>query len=114
LLKKKNRIKVPGDFRKTYSTGKSFANRFLILYFRRNYLNTVRIGFSVSKKIGKAHDRNRVKRLLREAVRRKIEKLEKGYDLIFIARDKIKGIDYIGVEKNINHLLILGNLVVRE
>ncbi|MEW6662584.1 MAG: ribonuclease P protein component [Bacillota bacterium] len=111
MLAKKYRLSRPVDFRRTYNSGRSVANRYLVLYIGRNYLNTIRIGFSVSKKFGKAHERNRIKRLLREAVRKYIDRLYKGYDLIFIARGKIKGIDYKGVEKNIWHLLEQGDLV---
>jgi ribonuclease P protein component len=59
------------------------------------------MGFSVSKKIGNAVVRNRIKRVLREICRKNMELFPHNYDYIFIARPKIKGFSYQQVEKEV-------------
>lgn len=69
-LPKTSRIAKSAEFRLVYSEGKRFDGRFMTLFLRPNNLGIQRLGVTASKKgIGKAHDRNRAKRLLREAFR---------------------------------------------
>jgi len=86
MLNKKYRLRRRKDFRRTYKQGLSAKNSSFIVYWRANGLETYRVGFSVSKKIGGAVQRNRVKRRLREACRLELSHFLKGYDYIFIAR----------------------------
>ena len=72
------------DFQVLLSEGKSWANRLLVLRMRLNGMSTSRVGFSVSKHVGNAVVRNRVKRRLREAVRQ--AELQDGWDMVFIVR----------------------------
>ncbi|MBA7698501.1 Ribonuclease P protein component [subsurface metagenome] len=74
-----------------------------------NGLTLSRYGFSVSKRVGKAVTRNRVKRLLGEILR--LRPLEPGWDIIFIARSLAANADYIGLEKSINALLSQAQLL---
>lgn len=70
VLPKDCRIAKSAEFRLVYSEGKRFDGRFMTLFLRPNNLEIQRLGVTASKKgIGKAHDRNRAKRLLREAFR---------------------------------------------
>jgi len=112
MLPKKFRLRKNLDFRRIYRSSKSIANQDLVLYIKKNNnSNNIRIGFSISKKIGKANQRNLLKRQLREVVRKKIELLKPGYDLIFIARQKIKGKSYYDVEKSMEFLLKKGRVL---
>jgi len=111
LLIKKYRLSKTADFRRVYNEGKYIANKYVVLYIARNYSDNVRIGFSVSKKIGKAYVRNRIKRLMRESARKYVDQISKGYDLIFIARGKTRGIEYEIVEKNIKCILQQGKII---
>lgn len=105
LLKREYRLTNPASFKSVYQKGKSLAGRYVVLYYKKNHLGKNRYGFVVSKKIGKAVVRNRIKRLLREVCRQKEKsQLQKGYDLIFIARGKIKGISYSLVEQEIDNI----------
>ncbi|MDK2822992.1 MAG: ribonuclease protein component [Clostridia bacterium] len=112
MLPKKYRLRKNIDFRRIYKSSKSIANQYLVLYIKKNReVNNTRIGFSISKKIGKANERNYLKRQLREIARKNIKKIKPGYDLIFIARQKIKGKSYHDVEENMESLLIKGRLM---
>ena len=78
---KKNR-----DFQLVYRRGASAANRFLVMYVRRNQLEKNRIGISVSKKVGNSVVRHRLTRLIREAYRLNESRFKKGLDVVIIAR----------------------------
>ena len=62
------------------------ANRLLVLYIRENGLLVNRLGISISRKVGKAVLRNRIKRLIKEQIRLNKGKISPGYDLIIVVR----------------------------
>ena len=74
------------DFRRLYYKGKSKHHAFVISYAKRNNLGISRIGITTSKKIGKAHCRNRAKRIIREAYRLNESMVPVGWDFVFVAR----------------------------
>ena len=80
ILKKKK------DFQAVYSRGKSYANRFLVLYVFRSNGFQGRVGFAAGKKLGNAVKRNRVKRLLRESYRLHQDDLQAGVSLLLVGR----------------------------
>ncbi len=77
-----------------------------------NKLSLSRYGLSVSKRVGKAVTRNRVKRLLREVLR--LTPLEPGWDIIFIARSGAASANYAELEKSVVSLLSRAQLLRRE
>ncbi|MDI6871664.1 MAG: ribonuclease P protein component [Bacillota bacterium] len=85
------RLRREGDFREVYRGARSVADRWLVLYARRNGLPTSRAGFAVGRRIGKAVVRNRLRRRLREAVRLQAPALPGGWDWIFVARAPARG-----------------------
>ncbi|MGI6226989.1 MAG: ribonuclease P protein component [Peptococcales bacterium] len=113
MLPKNFRLRKNADFRKIYSSkSKSIADPYLVLYIRKNHSqNNPRIGFSISKKLGKAHERNHLKRQLREIARKNLKSIKPGYDLIFIARQKISGKGYRDIEKSMEFLLKKGRII---
>ena len=104
MLNQLNRLKKNKEFQRVYQCKKSFIGRYLVLYLKKNDLNYSRFGFVVSKKVGKAVERNKIKRRLKEICRLNFDRFKTGYDLIFIARIKIKGIGYQLVEQEIEKL----------
>ena len=93
MTRSKGRLSRSEDFLRAYRAGKSVANRYMVLYyFERSATASVgddkgaRVGFSVSKRLGNAVDRNRVKRVLRESFRTNRQCLEGDMDLVFVAR----------------------------
>ena len=104
-------LQKDSDFRKVYKQGKSFANRYLVMYILNNKSDFNRVGISVSKKVGKAHIRNKARRRIKESYRLNIDtNIKKGYDIVFIARVAIKDVEYIDIEKAMKHLVRKANL----
>ena len=103
---KKNR-----DFQKVYRLGKSYANKYLVMYILENHTERNRIGISVSKKVGNSIVRHRVTRVIREVMRLHWGEIKSGYDIVIVARPSAKDSDYGKFESAIFHLLNLHHLL---
>jgi ribonuclease P protein component len=90
LLPAKHRLKASREFQTVFSRGRSVADSLLVLYVLPRRDSTQRFGFSVGRKLGGAVQRNRVKRVLREAVRHLLPDLATGKDYVVIARRGMK------------------------
>lgn len=97
-------LKLNHIFRRLYSTAGQ-ANSYLVLYARPNRTSGNRIGVTVSKKLGKAVVRNRVRRRLREIYRINEEKFQPGWDIVVVARSRCVGADF---DKLVKAYLSLG------
>ena len=87
---KRSRLTRSSDFQRVYRQGSSTASRFLVVhYFAQPARGEPRLGLSVSKKLGGAVVRNRVKRLLRETFRECAARLPANYDYVLIARPQL-------------------------
>ena len=87
-----------------FRQGSGYPGSFVVLRVLRNGLDTSRLGLVVGKKVGGAVQRNRVKRLIREAV--KIRALQAGWDVVVIARPGIQSAEYQDVERELQGLLL--------
>ena len=106
-------LKKNEQFRFVYKNGRSYANKYFIMYVKENGTERNRIGISVSKKVGNSVVRHRVTRLIRESIRLNVEKFENGYDIVIIARNTAKGRKCQEIESAVLHLGKLHNIVVR-
>ena len=108
---KKYKLRKNVEFRVVYKKGKSFSNKFLVLYIKKNGIGINRVGISVSKKVGKSVVRSRVKRLIYESYRLNSSNLKQGFDLIFIARTTCKGQSFNVIEKSLINLYKKAGLI---
>lgn len=105
MLRDCYRLKKKSSFDEVYRLKQSKANHYLICYYKENRLPTSRYGFSISKKIGKAHVRNKIRRRLGEIIRLNLEAYQSGHDVILIARKGIENLTYQELEANFNHIM---------
>lgn len=96
---KKNR-----DFQNVYRRGKSYANKYLVMYILPNQTETNRLGISVSKKVGNSVIRHHLTRLIRESYRLHEDMFNSGLDIVVIARATAAHISYREVESALLHL----------
>lgn len=83
-MRKEQRLTQTSEYNAVYNQGKSWANKLFVIKACPNDRDNSRFGFSVSKRVGNAVMRNRVKRMLRECVR--LSTWKAGWDVVFIAR----------------------------
>lgn len=114
-LKKAYRVKDNKEFQEILATGKSFANRELVIYYKRKASQEhFRIGISVGKKIGNAVIRNKIKRHIREAFFYLKDCIHPEVDIIIIARKPTIYMDTQKMVKSVSHLLRKQRLFLEE
>lgn len=102
-----SRLRTPAEFQRVRRSGKRRQGRFITLHFARNADPDMpsRAGFSVSKRVGDAVQRNLVKRRLREAVRRRLWNVAPGWDMILGARPEAATAAYEALRDEVDELL---------
>ncbi|MBE5940455.1 MAG: ribonuclease P protein component [Lachnospiraceae bacterium] len=100
------------EFRLIYNKGKSYGNKYLVMYVIKNDNSSdIKLGISVSKKVGNSVIRHRVTRLIRESYRLNKEKLIGGISIIVIGRGSAKDKGYKEIESAFMHLAKLHNIL---
>jgi ribonuclease P protein component len=108
IMKKSFRIKKNDDFQTVFSKGKSFANRQFVVYMYKKEQNVpFRIGLSVSKKVGNAVVRNRIKRYIRQSFAELKTDIRPDNDFIIIARKPAANMSCNEVKSSLMHVLKL-------
>lgn len=112
-MKRINTLKKNYEFKNVLNKGKFYKGRYVTIYINKNNEEKNRIGIAISKKIGKANKRNRLKRLIRESYRLQKENLKKGYNIVFIwnKQANILNNSYKNVNEDIINLLKRAELV---
>ena len=97
-------LKKNSDFQNVYRRGKSYANRYLVMYVLSNQTEGNRLGISVSKKVGNSVIRHHLTRLIRESYRLHEDMFNNGLDIVVIARSTARDISYHETESALLHL----------
>ena len=113
-MKRFHSIKKNSEFREVYRKGTSYANKLLVMYVYPSEKEETRIGISVSKKIGNSVVRHRTTRVIREIFRLHEKELEKGLNIVVVARQAAKESDYKHIESAFMHLCGLHRIAVNS
>lgn len=87
-MKRINTLKKNYEFKTVMNKGKFYRGKYITIYINENKEDKNKIGIAISKKLGKANKRNRLKRLIRESYRLQKDNLQKGYNIVFIWNKK--------------------------
>ena len=92
-------LRKTADFHLVYKTGKSYADKNIVVYVRENQMDINRLGISASKKVGNSIVRHRFARLVREVYRLHENIFNSGLDIVVVARSRAKDASYFDIEK---------------
>lgn len=104
-------LKKNNQFQFVYKNGKSYANRYLVMYIKENGLGKNRIGISVSKKVGNSVVRHHVTRLVRESYRLHENIFNSGLDVVVVARVNAADANFYDIESALLHLAKLHEVI---
>lgn len=108
-MKKVNVIKKSDEFKKIMKTNKSLRTKYFYIYIDKNENDTYHFGLSVSKKIGNAVKRNKIKRQLREIISE--NDYQKNIDCIIIVRREIKEASFSEIKEDLNEIFKKQNII---
>jgi len=97
-LAKITTLKQNSDFRRVYGRGRALTNPALVTYVLKNRAGICRVGITTGKKLGCAVERNRCRRIIREAYRKNAPLCSGGWDIVFVARHRTKTLSSSKIE----------------
>jgi ribonuclease P protein component len=104
-MKRSFSLRQGSEFQRVWDSGKSWSHPLVILRAYANGTEASRFGFVVGKKVGKAVERNRAKRLMREAVRHRLQGIAQGWDIVLIARRDADQVEFKAMDAAVASLL---------
>ena len=107
-------LKRNSDFQTVYKYGKSYANKYMVMYVRPNNTDRNRLGISASRKVGNSVVRHHFARLVRESYRLHEDVFRRGFDIVVVARVSAKERTFREIESAFLHLGRLHHLVEKE
>ncbi|MBT2570962.1 ribonuclease P protein component [Planococcus sp. ISL-110] len=113
-MNKHQRIKKNKEFQHVFKKGKSFANRQFIVYVFKSEQPEFRLGLSVSKKVGNAVVRNRIKRYIRQTFLELKDDILPNADYIIIARPQAATLDFHESKKSLEHVLRIARALPKK
>ena len=113
-MKQENRLKKRKQFKWTFKNGKTIGGQHISLVYVKSKTRDAKIGFSVTKKVGKAVVRNKKKRQMREAVTKLISTIQGYCTIIFVAKPSIVNANYFQIEQEILFLIKKASLQKKQ
>ena len=97
-------LKKTTDFHHVYLNGKSYANKYIVLYVWKNESSRNRLGISCSKKVGNSVVRHRIARLVRESYRLQEDMFNSGLDIVVVARSCARDASFFDIKESFLNL----------
>ena len=107
-------LKKNQEFQKVFYSGKSKANKYLVMYVLENDLKRNRLGIQVSKKVGNSVVRHRLTRLIREIYRLNCNMFNSGLDIVVVVKTTARDENYHTIESAIMHLSKIQNILIKK
>ena len=114
MLKRVNRLKKRYQFNYVYKSGEHYSGEHIVLYTASSKTKNIKVGLAVTKKVGHAVVRNKIRRRLREIVRKQLPKLKQNYNIIIVAKENITEAGFEQLCFELNKLLKRANLFNEE
>ena len=113
-MRKENRLKKRKQFNWTFKNGASIHAKDLVLIYTSSYAKDYKVGFSVTKKVGKAVVRNKIKRRLKEIVTKFQDNIAPKHTLVFVAKPSIVDIEFLEIQEQVVSLLKKANIFIEK
>ena len=114
MLKRVNRLRKRYQFNYVYKSGEHFSSQHLVVYVTSSKTKSIKVGFAVTKKIGHAVVRNKIRRRLRELVQKQLPNLKQNYNIIVVAKESVTEASFEQLGFELNKLLKKANLFNEE
>lgn len=114
MLKRINRLKKRYQFNYVYKSGEHFSGEHMVLYTASSKTKNIKVGLAVTKKVGHAVVRNKVRRRLREIIQKQLPNLKQNYNIIIVARENITSASFDELSLEFNKLIKKANLIKNE
>ena len=114
MLKRVNRLKKRYQFNYVYKSGEHFSSEHLVLYVSSSKTKSIKVGFAVTKKIGHAVVRNKIRRRLREIVQKQLQSLKQNFNIIVVAKESVSEASFEKLTLELTKLFKKANLFYEE
>ena len=114
MLKRINRLKKRYQFNYVYKSGEHFSGEHMVLYVASSKTKNIKVGLAVTKKVGHAIVRNKVRRRLREIIKKQVPNLKQNNNIIVVARDNITEASFEKLSNEFLKLIKKANLFNEE
>lgn len=114
MLKRVNRLRKRYQFNYIYKSGTKFSGRAVTLFVSTSKTKAIKVGFAVSKKLGSAVTRNKIRRRLREIVFKQIPSLKQNYNIIVMARENILDFSFLEISADFDRLTQKAGLKIEK